>query len=404
MQIEEYIKTFFKGKKSVEYKIKSVVKLSEEFKARNLETYLWLDHREIESIIGTVKEAAKGMFNKPIRKKIVDTVNPLLDVINLYISDDLITFIYSYIDKKHYYLANELSKQAKHRVILPNLFGDNATVNILVAFDKGTQLNEAYLCYETMCNVSYSSSSRMHQPYVNGYKIFNKCLDNIVSHADYNGKPCLMTSVSGYYGKNLHSYCAGGCRIDNDVKKIMDDRNAIDKVMDSGLFRNELEMSYSLMKLLMYKVHDMFIAAKETFDGCRDKLVNANVELEILYSRLTKEERVPVKWDTEKELFKLVSRYYSDAIFQHSPSWLHPQNIDIYVPSIGLAIEYNGKQHYESIDFFGGDEGLKHRMELDEKKVKVCKDNGVKVLHWKYNVEVNVDNFVIFMLDNGISL
>ena len=89
------------------------------------------------------------------------------------------------------------------------------------------------------------------------------------------------------------------------------------------------------------------------------------------------------------DLFKLVYSHYSDAIYQYRDSWLGLQSLDIYIPSQRLAFEYQGLQHYEPIDFQGGQEGFKRRQLLDEQKRKLCKENNVKLIEWRYDEPIS---------------
>lgn len=50
---------------------------------------------------------------------------------------------------------------------------------------------------------------------------------------------------------------------------------------------------------------------------------------------------------------------------------------------LGL-IEYDGEQHFESVDFFGGEENLKLQQERDERKNKWCKENNIKLVRIPY--------------------
>ncbi|OUQ27925.1 hypothetical protein B5E79_10370 [Massilimicrobiota sp. An134] len=107
------------------------------------------------------------------------------------------------------------------------------------------------------------------------------------------------------------------------------------------------------------------------------------------------------KWKNEQELFKVVRSLYSDAIYQYHSKFLELQSLDIFIPSINLGIEYQGEQHYIPIDFFGGEDGLRKRKELDEKKLEKCKAHGVMLLYWKYNelitkktVKEKIDDFI----------
>ena len=59
---------------------------------------------------------------------------------------------------------------------------------------------------------------------------------------------------------------------------------------------------------------------------------------------------------------------------------------------LGL-IEYDGEQHFESVDFFGGEEKLKLQRERDERKNKWCKENNIKLYRISYLDIKNINNF-----------
>ena len=61
--------------------------------------------------------------------------------------------------------------------------------------------------------------------------------------------------------------------------------------------------------------------------------------------------------------------------------------LDCYNECLGLAVEYNGKQHYERCDFFGQtDESFKKQQDNDELKKKLCKEHGVTLIVVPYTV------------------
>ena len=64
------------------------------------------------------------------------------------------------------------------------------------------------------------------------------------------------------------------------------------------------------------------------------------------------------------------------------------QSIDIHVPELGLAIEYQGQQHYEPIALFGGQEGFDLTRARDEKKRALLALHGVRLLEWRYDVPI----------------
>jgi len=59
-----------------------------------------------------------------------------------------------------------------------------------------------------------------------------------------------------------------------------------------------------------------------------------------------------------------------------------------------VAIEYQGKQHYEPVEFFGGREGYRSNRERDDRKRRVCRSNGVKVVYWDYDKPLTEEYFV----------
>jgi very-short-patch-repair endonuclease len=56
--------------------------------------------------------------------------------------------------------------------------------------------------------------------------------------------------------------------------------------------------------------------------------------------------------------------------------------LDFYLPEYNVAIECQGIQHFEPIDFFGGENALKERKELDSLKKKLCDKHGIKIFYY----------------------
>ena len=71
------------------------------------------------------------------------------------------------------------------------------------------------------------------------------------------------------------------------------------------------------------------------------------------------------RWKSEDIVFKLVSQIYNNyaVIPQHKPYFLRSSfggqmSYDVYISKLNVAIEYQGKQHFEPVDFFGGQEAF----------------------------------------------
>jgi len=104
--------------------------------------------------------------------------------------------------------------------------------------------------------------------------------------------------------------------------------------------------------------------------------------------------------NVEKALIDNNIEYRYDARRKTLP-WLEELTLDFYLPQYKIAIECQGGQHFYSVDYFGGEDKLKYRIGLDEKKRKLCEDNGVKILYYSeekidfpYENTTNVDELI----------
>ena len=64
---------------------------------------------------------------------------------------------------------------------------------------------------------------------------------------------------------------------------------------------------------------------------------------------------------------------------------------DFYLSKYNICIEYQGQQHYEKIEYFGGEKKFNIQKERDEIKRNYCKDNNIRLIeipYWEYdNIE-----------------
>lgn len=61
---------------------------------------------------------------------------------------------------------------------------------------------------------------------------------------------------------------------------------------------------------------------------------------------------------------------------------------DFYIPSLNLCIEYDGRQHYEIVDYFGGLDGFIDTKIRDTIKTLYCEKNNIKLIripYWDFN-------------------
>ena len=96
-------------------------------------------------------------------------------------------------------------------------------------------------------------------------------------------------------------------------------------------------------------------------------------------------------WISETELYNALKRdfNFTDVIQHATPTWLGRQHFDVYLPEYKIAVEYHGKQHFEPVDFFGGEDAFKKNVERDVRKIKLAEENNVKLFVIKEGYDYN---------------
>ena len=107
----------------------------------------------------------------------------------------------------------------------------------------------------------------------------------------------------------------------------------------------------------------------------------------------------------EQMLSKLFSIHFPNINIVHQKrlSWLGKQSLDFYFEDYNIAVEFDGKQHFEAIDHFGGVERLLKTIELDTQKNILCADHGCKLFRIKYNYTDNDLENLINTINNIIN-
>lgn len=86
-----------------------------------------------------------------------------------------------------------------------------------------------------------------------------------------------------------------------------------------------------------------------------------------------------------------------DFEYQKRFDWLGLQSLDFYFPVYNAAIEYQGRQHFSTESYYyeyKRDEIL----ELDLRKIRLCKENGVKLYHLTKEVKYIPENWKYYKL------
>lgn len=110
----------------------------------------------------------------------------------------------------------------------------------------------------------------------------------------------------------------------------------------------------------------------------------------------------------ELEISKVLEKNHIDYEFQKTFKDLSSKyskghlRFDFYLPDYNICIEYNGKQHYEIVDYFGGERGFEIQQERYKNKVDYCKIKNIKLIEIPYWEFDNIEKIIKFQIDEVI--
>ena len=98
----------------------------------------------------------------------------------------------------------------------------------------------------------------------------------------------------------------------------------------------------------------------------------------------------------EIECRRVLENYFGRSFNKKRPNFLRNPvtngnfnlELDCYNAELGLAVEYNGRQHYEYVPFSHRNrDAFTNQKYRDELKRRMCKDNGVRLIEVPYTVK-----------------
>ncbi len=338
--------------------------IREDFINMGCEKFLWTNSREAKSAM---------LYTERLLKERHFTINYYIDKFIAQFSgidfSKKVAFIYPEDYQKNYFIAKELSKKAEQNYVIQNIFEEDDTINWIAVFDMKDmdEINEMfYVIYNGYRGDNYG-----------GYKLFGRGVMYYNDALEYGGR---MLQAS-WPLKYAH-FQGNITRRDTDPFFLLESRKAVKMLVRQGYFSDELEIHWNFQNYLLPFLDKMYTDVLDIIDNSNSK--HYKEEINIIYSRLVDQGIINGKWINEQSLFRMIKSMYNDALYQYRPDWLEPQSLDVYIPSVKIGIEYQGVQHYKKVDFFGGEDAYLHRVELDNRKRNLCKDNGVCLLYWPY--------------------
>lgn len=104
---------------------------------------------------------------------------------------------------------------------------------------------------------------------------------------------------------------------------------------------------------------------------------------------------------------KAISKYLTTKNIRHVPQMYFSQwNIgihyfDFYIPEYNLVLEFNGRQHYEFVNFFHKDENdYYHRLKKDREKKEAALSNGLNYASINYKLLPQINRILDYLFNS----
>lgn len=164
---------------------------------------------------------------------------------------------------------------------------------------------------------------------------------------------------------------------------------------------NWLERYSNIAKLFLLQNHLFNInsgilycggTAKKAFELWKNYDLTVTEKANDEYEELKKDGKIFACSIAEMRLFLLTQYLYGDAVHRYTAEWLEDLSLDIYIPSLNTAIEYNGMSYDIMKKAFGEEYTNKTKIRNERKKL-LCKKQGVALYVWEGNTPIEISNF-----------
>ena len=102
-------------------------------------------------------------------------------------------------------------------------------------------------------------------------------------------------------------------------------------------------------------------------------------------------ERIIQSWLDEYNIHYTTQKKYDDCVD------VNPLPFDFYLPDYDILIEYDGIQHFQPVDFFGGQQAFEKLVYHDHIKTDYCLNNHIDLLRIPYykDIETELNNYIL---------
>jgi very-short-patch-repair endonuclease len=172
---------------------------------------------------------------------------------------------------------------------------------------------------------------------------------------------------------------------EREERKLLSEWKETARLHPHGMPLFNAHQSYLIVKTPEYRSYSLSSVA-ERF--CTELMRDA----ENTYREEADLPRVGEGWVAETALYYAVKEAMPNIqVIQHGrEQWLGRQHLDVYLPELKVALEYQGEQHDRPVEFFGGEEAFRKNQQRDRRKLKKCEENGVQIIYVREGYDLDV--------------
>lgn len=199
-----------------------------------------------------------------------------------------------------------------------------------------------------------------------------------VEYINNRTKVCIICPIHGEFWQTPNKHLLGsGCQIcGNELISIIKRSNKIDFINKANFVHNH-KYDYSKVEYVNARTKVCIICPEHgEFWQTPDDHLHGK---ECPFCKTSK---------IEKLISNVLCENNVSFEQQKKFEWLGKQSLDFYLPDYNIAIECQGKQHFEAVEHFGGLKGFKKTLLRDKKKRKLCKNNNIGLLYYS---DLNID-------------
>ena len=165
-----------------------------------------------------------------------------------------------------------------------------------------------------------------------------------------------------------------------------------------------------LEKYMTYFSFEKYFREKDDVWGYADILLEKINNGEIDITERCTYTKPSYKWVTEELVLNIIRKLYKNytVIYQYRPFFLRSSfggqmSYDIFIQELNVAIEYQGQQHFEPIEYFGGVNAFEKTKIRDKEKKELSDKHNIKLIYINYDEVISPDliqNKINFALKN----